>query len=180
MQTSQPVAVLAYPEIAESDRAWVEDLRRVEDPEFDAVRPHFTLAFPSPVATHDALLHASIVAEGFPRVTFELNMAKAVPNLVRGGCHVFLVPTVGAEEIEALHDSLYEGPFGPHRLPGVPFIPHMTVGAHSSIRESQALAATVNDNVRTIKGCIHSIDVVEVWAEKTPSLGTLPLRATDL
>lgn len=179
MQTAPRTAVLAYPEIQDADRAWIESVRRVEDPQFDTVRPHFTLAFPSQVAAPGAVLHASSVARAFSPIDFVLDATRAVPDRVHGGCHVFLVPSAGAPEIEALHRALYDGPFGPHRLPGVPFIPHLTVGAHPAETDSQALIARLEGKVPEIRGRILEIDVVEAWPRETPSVRTIPLSSVS-
>jgi len=172
---SERVAVLAYPELQDSDRRWIEDVRRVEDPEFDAVRPHFTLAFPAPIPGAEAVAHASSVALGASPFRFELDAVVVVPNRFGAGFHVFLVPTTGSAEIEALHTALAAGPFGPHRIAGVPFVPHMTVAAHRREQDCQDLIATWGGKIPRIRGWIHELDVVEVWPERTPSIRRIPL-----
>jgi len=175
MLNSELIAVLAYPELRDLDRAWIENLRRVEDPEFAAVRPHFTLAFPAPVPGPKAVLHAAGVALEFASFTFELKTLIAVPDRVRRGSHVFLVPSKGSTEIHALHAALADGPFRPHLIPGVPFIPHMTVAAHERERDSQQLVSRLNGKVPPIKGSVRHLDVVEVWPERTLSIRRLSL-----
>jgi len=121
------------------------------------------------------VLHAAEVARRFASFAFELNELIAVADSVRSGSHVFLVPSKGAAEIHTLHTALAEGPFRAHRIPGVPFIPHMTVAAHARERDSQQLASRLNGKVPPIKGWVRHLDVVEVWPERTLSIRRIPL-----
>jgi len=177
MKSNARIAILAYPEISESDRRWIESVRRDEDPECDAVRLHLTLAFPAPVEVMHVVSHASKVARYFPPIRFDVSRAQTVPG--RTGCHTFLVPSLGGAEISVPHDRLYEGPFGPHLLPGLPFIPHMTVGAHATETESRSLVARLEAGGLAVRGRIREISVVEVRSQTTPLISTLELGGSD-
>ncbi len=37
--------VIGYPKLSTADDTWIEEVRRRHDPQFDLIRPHFTLVF---------------------------------------------------------------------------------------------------------------------------------------
>jgi 2'-5' RNA ligase len=154
------LAIVAYPQMADDDRRWIEDFRRAHDPQASLIAAHFTLVFPAEVPADDLVGHASTVLHDFPPFSFVLGRARTVKSVFGQGAHVFLVPDHGATRIIDLHDRLYSGFLEPHLRTDIPFIPHITVAAHVDVDACERLAATWNEQSREIRGEVTGVDVV--------------------
>jgi 2'-5' RNA ligase len=156
------LAVVAYPELGESDRDWIESFRRHHDPQASRIAAHFTLFFPADVAaeTLDATI-AAAVRLARP-VSFSISRADASTDAVTHRNHVVLVPGEGAAEITDLHDRLYSGSLRAHLRPDIAFIPHITVGTVSDPLESEQLLQTLNARSPILRGRLTEIDLVDV------------------
>lgn len=82
----------------------------------------------------------SAVARETPLIEFHLTQASAMKDPLAPGSHLFLLPTVGAERMHALHGRLYSGVLAQHRHPTLPFLPHVTAGAFDHQGEAEAVA----------------------------------------
>jgi 2'-5' RNA ligase len=172
-------AIVAYPEISEPDRAWIEGIRSVHDPLSNVIAAHFTLVFPADIAAGVVAEHAAVALADFRRVRFVLTRAVAVRAFQGRGGHAFLIPTEGARDITALHDSLYAGPLEPHWRRDIPFVPHLTVGAHESFEECEAVARSLNNQQRTVAGRIERLDIIESQADRVRTIATVDLGQAE-
>lgn len=153
------VAVVAYPQLAPRDQAWIDATRAAHDPRAAWIRAHVTLVFPCDAAGIAAHV-AGLVREAAP-ITFVLREVRAVRDHATGrGGHVFLVPDEGAAEIVALHDRLYAGPLAPHLRTDLPFVPHVTVGADGDFEVCERVAAELR--VPPIRAVLGAADVIDV------------------
>lgn len=126
------------------DREWIERIRQRHDPQHRFIDAHFTFVFPfSGVEAGDALAHARDVAAPSAPISFRLSTAAAVRDPLGPRSHVFLRPSVGAEEMIALHAHLYSGPLAAHRHPTITFAPHVTVGAFEAHPDATRAAASL-------------------------------------
>lgn len=154
------LAIVAYPQVSDDDRRWIEAFRRAHDPEASLIAAHFTLVFPAAVPAGDLMEHARAVLDDFHAFSFVLGRARTVESVGGQGAHVFLVPDQGASRIIDLHDRLYSGFLEPHLRADIPFIPHITVAAHADVHECERLAAILNEQRREIHGEVTAVDVV--------------------
>ena len=167
-------AVVAYPRFSDRDTAWVESVRKDHDPHFLLIHAHFTLVFPAAVLTTTLLPEVEKALVGHP--PFRIEVARAVAHRdVSASSHVFLVPSVGGEEIDALHQRLYEGALRPHRRPEIQYVPHITVARKASHAESLELADALNRTPISLRGVIEQIHVVSVAADAVMNVGTFDL-----
>jgi 2'-5' RNA ligase len=146
----------------DADRDWIEAVRAKHDPQVHRIAAHFTLVFPVAVpltALSDEV--AGIVEEQSP-ISFTVRAALAHPDAVADGGHVFLVPEEGRMDITRLHERLYEGILKPHLRQDIPFVPHVTVGAHPDLRYCEAVAEELTSAGRVMTGVLEAVDVLEL------------------
>ena len=170
------LALVAYPLLEEADRQWIESIRGRHDPQASRIAAHFTLVFPVEVAVEPVVEHTSARLLDARSIRFVLRRAEALPDRLGGGCHVFLVPEEGRDEIVALHDRLYEGVLLPYLRDDMPFLPHITVGGCGDLGECERLAEALNGGELTVCGTVSSIDLVEVRNDDVKTLTTVRLE----
>ncbi len=159
------LAIVAYPQLSDDDRRWIEEVRRAHDPQSRLIAAHFTLVFPVEVRAADLVKHARTVLADLQQFSFVLAEARTVKSAVGKGAHVFLVPNHGATRITDLHDRLYSGLLESHLRTDIPFIPHITVAAHDDVDECARLVAILTEQSREIRGEVTGVDVVQGEAE---------------
>lgn len=169
------LAVVSYPLLEEDDRRWIEAIRARHDPQAARLGVHFTLVFPAQVLPAEAAMEVSTVARAATPITFAIRRARAVPDPLGGGAHVFLVPDEGREEIARLHDQLYQGVLQPHLREDGPFTPHLTVAAGSDLNWCEDLAQALNGHQRTVRGTLASIELINVEGHRVVPIGSFPL-----
>jgi 2'-5' RNA ligase len=155
-------AIVGYPQMSESDRAWIESVRSRHDPQAARLPAHFTLVFPAALAPDTIVEHVSTIARRTPAIPFALRDVVAVPDAFAEGGHVFLVPDEGRAAITALHGLLYDGPLRAFLREDVPFVPHVTVGAAPDLARCEELREEIARAGRAVEGTIRSLDVVEI------------------
>ena len=158
------LAVVAYPDLEADDRAWIESVRTLRDPQARRLPAHVTLAFPTELATADAARDVSSVAHRSQSITFTLRWARAVRAASGAGGHVFLVPDEGFNQIAALHDDLYLGVFAPSRRADLPFVPHITIGANPDFDACESIAREMTPVTRLVHGRISKVSLIEITA----------------
>jgi 2'-5' RNA ligase len=172
--------VVAYPELAPADRAWIELLRERHDPNFRLVAPHWTLIFPT-AATEPAAIerHVTEVAAGFAPFAFDLRCALVVRDAFSALTHLFLVPDAGFSQLVRLHDGLYGGVLADQLRLDVPFIPHITIGAFDDAHACKAVADRLNQGSLAISGRVERLSILAVEPERVTLDGTIPLGAAE-
>src|SRR5262245_61345806 len=158
------LAVLAYPDLEADDRAWIESIRALRDPQASLLPAHITLAFPTELATAEAVSEVSCVANRSQSITFTLRWARAVRDAFGTGGHVFLVPDEGFNQITALHDDLYLGIFASSKRADITFLPHVTVGANPYFAACESIAREMTPLTRLVHGRISRVSLVEITA----------------
>ena len=81
-----------------------------------------------------------------------LRRAVAFRDPIGDGHYVFLLAEEGHQELLALHDALYDGILAGHRRRDIPFVPHLTVGAHPQLGECERIANQLNEERRIDQG----------------------------
>jgi len=169
------VAVVAYPNLAASDRDWMEAVRAEHDPQAARLGAHFTLVFPTAVAAPPMVARVVAVAATCRPFGFGLAEVKIVRDAVAMMWHMFLVPAAGQAELRALHEGLYDGELRRHLRADVPFVPHVTVAASADEAVCARLAARLAQEGRVVCGSVDSLDVVEVSPAGVQRVATVAL-----
>ena len=155
-------AVVAFPMFEAVDRQWVESIRAKHDPEAKRIAAHFTLVFPAMLPLRDTEAHIARVAQSTEPLRFALRRAAVVPDHVGTSGHIFLLPEDGRDALGGLHDRLNDGMPQPQWKRGVPFTPHVTVAAATTLEPLHALAGDLNAKSMNIRGSVSAIVLVEV------------------
>jgi 2'-5' RNA ligase len=128
-------AVVVFPEIPTND---IDLVRRQFDPQHSTITPHITLVFPtSPTAGLQQLTEhvQQVVAPWNP-------FAIRLHGLRRESSHwLVLDVSEGADQIRALHDALYTGPFADSLRRDIPYLPHLTLGVFGPAASPNEAAA---------------------------------------
>ncbi|MPZ15785.1 MAG: hypothetical protein GEU73_15410 [Chloroflexi bacterium] len=166
------LAVVAYPNLDEPDRHWIESFRTQHDPQATRIAVHFTLVFPVDAVPRELEPEIVAVAQSTRPISFALRRTKVVRDVLEGGSHVFLVPDVGGDEIAALHDRLYAGALRPHLRSDIPFVPHLTIAAAPDSQSAEKVAYDLDVGSRIVRGTVSSIDLVNVAEQRVRSITT--------
>jgi 2'-5' RNA ligase len=152
---------LAYPRLAEMDRAFIEKFRAEHDLRYrNVVAPHFTMAFGcSAVAEPQYLDHVEGVALSSGRLRFCCRYAMLGADHQDDTAYVFLVPDEGNSSLSRLHDRLYSGPLAPHLRLDIPYIPHITIGTVDDREAAKKLCDKLNENGILIEGSVDALTV---------------------
>lgn len=171
------LAVVAYPILSADDREWIEGIRIRYDPLASRIAAHFTLVFATDVAEAPLVAQARSALQSTSPIQAVLRRAVAYPDAIAGGCHVFLLADEGNRELVTAHDALYEGILAPHRRADIPFVPHLTVGAHPQVGECDRIAERLNQSSRIVQARINCVDVVEIDESMIRTIAEIPLRS---
>jgi 2'-5' RNA ligase len=169
------LAIVAYPELADADRSWIDSVRSQHDPQATRIGAHFTLVFPAAMALDSIVEHVSAVALRTEPIPFVLRGVLSVADAFASGGHVFLVPDEGRAAIAALHDLLYGGPIRAFLRDDLPFVPHVTVAAASDLARCEELRREVAREMPAIQGTLGAVDVVEIADDGIRTAGRFQL-----
>jgi len=174
-----PVAYLAvaYPEIADVDRAWIDAYRERHDRRYARIiPPHFTLIFAVPDWDEERFVaEVAMRVEGWRRINFRLAVATVSRDDSGAYFHEFLIPEEGYSAIVKLHDALYGGALSDHLRLDLDFIPHVGIGNDVDGWASKARMDEINAAGVSISGAIKSIDVIEYTRGPVRTVRTFPL-----
>jgi hypothetical protein len=177
MSLHATLLIVAFPELSQADRAWVEDLRARHHPRAGAIAAHFTLVYPTgsvseELAVPDAQQHIGETEK------FSFVLRHALPFPDDGGqfTDVFLVPDEGFSALARLSDRLYSGVFAPARRLDLPSIPHLTIARFRDAIEAAGFCDRLNREPFEIVGRITSIDVLRRDDGQIQSIARLPLK----
>jgi len=90
---------------------------------------------------------------------------------------VFLVFAEGGNAITELHDHLYAGALHPHLRDDIPFVPHITIAAMSSMVACEQLARDLRERAQGICGVIDRLDLVDLGRSRVHSIEGFALAA---
>jgi 2'-5' RNA ligase len=154
--------VLAYPTVAESDWAWMQQIRAGHDQRYlQVVDPHFTLVFPVfDLAVEPFVDHVLASVQGQSPIPFVVRCATVVKDVLSDDSHVFLVPDEGHSGVVKLHDRLYTGLLRSQLRLDIPFIPHIGVATSVDIECCKSVADALNAQDFTMAGVIDRLDIV--------------------
>src|SRR5687768_12300873 len=123
--------VLGYPTISPVDFDWIQNIRKTSDRQYDVVKPHFTLVFPTAKLSEDELIrHTQQKAKNASVIKIALLRAIVVEDDSKMFFHTFLIPSEGNQEIIMLHVLLYTGGLASELREDIPFIPHLGIATN--------------------------------------------------
>lgn len=168
---------LAYPDISQSDYDWIQAIRKDHDERyFDVVEPHFTLVFSTDkLSLEDFVEHVKEKISTFRVFEIRLDSAKVVEDDSKDFYHEFLIPSVGFDEINKIHDELYTGLLESELRHDIPFIPHVGIGTSDEKVEADKVVRMIEQADRRIEGTVSKITIVEFDGKKVTDLQTIPL-----
>jgi len=170
--------VLAFPEISQEDRNWIDVFRKKHDSLFyGIVEPHFTLVFPTfGISYKDferEVLEKTKDVKGF---NFHLRCAMNNNDRLSEYNHIFLSPDEGNSEIVKLHDKLYSGLLLKTLRLDVDFYSHMGIGSYTDAEKCKSLIDKINSTAFDISGRISTLDIVSFGDGKVTPLKKVDLR----
>jgi len=169
------IAVVSFPILDKQTLDWIEAIRAEHDPQAGRIQPHFTLVFPVDEPPADVAADITRATVRHAPVAFVIRKTIALPDVVHGGGHVFLVPDEGRDQINRLHDDLYSGVLRPHLREDIAFIPHVTIAADGDVRWCEAYAEQLNKTLQPVQGVIEGVTLVDVTATGITSLASFGL-----
>jgi 2'-5' RNA ligase len=172
------LAIVAYPDLEEDDRQWIEAFRRTHDVQAARIAVHFTLVFPLDGVLGDFESDTQAVVRTTRPIPFSIRHARAVPGMPGGVTPVVLIPDEGSAHIVELHDQLYAGRLRVHLRPDIPFTPHMTIGAARNSESADRLVSELGARLRIVHGTIRTLDLVDVGNARVRTVRTYSLGDT--
>jgi 2'-5' RNA ligase len=169
------LAIVAYPNLDEVDRQWIESFRTKHDPQASRLSVHFTLVFPVVAVPSELEQEIAMVAELTQPISFTIRGTKVVRDVLGNGSHIFLVPDEGGAQISTLHGRLYAGALRTHLRSDIPYLPHMTVGAVPDSQFAERLAEELGVGSRMVRGMVANMELVDVGAPRVRSITTYAL-----
>ncbi len=170
------LAVVAYPVLSPGDRRWIEEIRARHDPQASRIAAHVTLVFPTGAAEALLVAHVRGCLQDSAPIRVTLGRAAVGPDAIRGGSYAFLPVEGGSRELIAVHKSLYQGILAGRRHRDIPYVPHVTVGAHPVPGECERVAKLLNDEGRVVTAEITGVHVVLVDETMARTVAEIPLR----
>jgi 2'-5' RNA ligase len=168
---------VAYPHLSPTDYAWIQTLRQHHDPHPTLIAPHFTLVFPTSTLDQTLFIdHITAQAEHVHAIPLLIQCAMIVKDAFSPQTHLFLVPDQGYSHLVKLHDTLYSGILAQALRLDVPFIPHITVGAHTNPHVCKKAADQINHQAICIRGHIDQVDILTYENHSVSTVKQIGLR----
>jgi len=169
--------LISYPNISKTDYDWIQSIRNDHDPRyFSVVKPHVTIVFGTNKLNPQELLeHAQKKVKNFPRIAINFDSALVVEDDSESFFHTFLVPSEGYDQINKLHDLLYENEMASELRLDIPFIPHIGIGTSDSEKDMGSLAKQINEKTVSIKGFLDTLSLVQFDGTEVEDLDKISL-----
>jgi len=169
--------VIAYPKISASDYEWIQSIRKQYDPrQYTVVKPHVTIVFPTSKLNKESLIkHVRDKATILKAFGIKFDSSIVVEDDSKTYYHVFLIPSLGFDEITFLHDIAYTESLESELRRDIPFIPHLGIGNDDDKKVMEHLADKINKQGLTISGKIEQLTVVEYDGKKVRDLHNIDL-----
>ncbi len=170
---------LAFPKLDQPNQSWVNRIREQNDPDFQKVRPHFTLMFDCADIPVDAYVqHVENIAKASKAFRFHARRISLGVDYFGTSGYAFLVPDEGHSNLLAHHDHLYAGPLSTYLALNLPYIPHITLGKCRSLSDAIAFCDELNGEIISISGIIDTITVVEEMGDSIKKLDHFSLTTS--
>ncbi len=167
---------LIYPQLSAEDLAAIQRIRKEHDTHyFDVVEPHITLVFGTEKISADELVaHVQNTLRDTKAFDLVFDGTKVVENDDGEFFHAFLVPSIGHDDINIIHDALYTGVLASELRHDIPFIPHLGIGTGTQA-DMEALVEKLNRENVSIQGRAHEISIVQYDGSKVDNYSSVTL-----
>jgi 2'-5' RNA ligase len=163
---ADPLFTIAFLDVLDAQRRFIDDFRRAHDPQFALVPPHFTLVFGVAGLDEAAYLeHVESIARTAPLIHFHCRCAALGADEEAERAFAYLVPDEGHAAITLLHDRLYRGPLAPSLRPQLPYTPHITIGSCSDFGQAKAWCDALNGHGVDVAGTLSALTVGALRAD---------------
>lgn len=142
--------IMIFPEF--SNMQMIDEIRNQYDPLAELVRPHITLVFPFENEMNNEELEEILNKRLQGIKPFELKLRGISKQEDTFGNYLFLDVIQGIEEINYIHQVLYDNEFKKFDL-GLKYIPHMTIG---KLPTAELLNEAYN-NIKSVKDTFSTI-----------------------
>jgi len=150
--------VIAFPTVSRSDYAWIQDVRKEFDRQFDMVDPHFTIIFPTTKLSESEMLnHIETLGLDTKPFTFTITQAIVEENTFQKSFQIHLVADKPIPELTKLHDLLYTGDLESEHRQDLLYTPHITIAGSEDETAIKKLAEEINKKGLTVNGQINEI-----------------------
>lgn len=151
---------IAYPKISRPDFDWIQSIREKNDRQFKSVEPHITLVFGTDKLNSTEFIdHVQSKLRTFDSFQITFDSVKIIKDGSKKFCHAFLIPSLGFNETNELHDLLYQDELESELRQDIPFIPHLTVGSGSK-EEMNVLVDKINESKFSIRGSVNQVSII--------------------
>lgn len=176
------LVVVAYPNISQKCRAWIDSIRATHDElYYRVIEPHFTLVFPvRDIATEELREHVRAQCSDSEEIRFALRCATCMKDTFSDFMHVFLVPDTGFSSLVRLHDRLYSGRLEHELRLDIPFIPHVGVGNSRDFAKMKRLADELNMEPFSVEGTIEMLDLATYVDNRVSTIERISLGRAAL
>lgn len=169
---------LAYPEFMDDGFEGIEEIRRVNDPQYALVLPHFTMVFAcvARIAQGEYLDHVRSVCRSARPFEFVCRYVMFDVDARTGKAYACLVPDEGFSNIARLHDALYRGVLASSLRLDIPYIPHITIASNLDPSDAKNLCDELNAQGVKVTGRVDALTVAALENAKITDLATLEFR----
>lgn len=151
------LAVIAVPEFAQADAAWIDTIRRAHDPQYDSVPAHVTLVFPFESADPDWFAgHVASIAAVTAPMEVGFDRLARLENPHQPKYRFLNVLLAGAESAAPL-TALYRALGGKGD-----YAPHLTLTRFGAVFSAKALERQLGSLGRPVKGRIASLELLSL------------------
>lgn len=146
----------------------INEIRKKYDPLAEKVLPHITLVFPFESEISNDELTEWLAASLKDVKPFKLQMSGFTKQDDSFGYYLFLNVTEGKEDIDNIHNALYQGILEKYKM-DYPYIPHMTVGRIQTKEEEENALRDLGSYKGTYETTVDTISV-EMIGENEESI----------
>lgn len=151
------LAVIAVPDFAEEDAAWIAVIRRAHDPQYECVPAHVTLVFPFESADPDWFAgHVASVAAVTPPMEIAFDRLARIENPHQPKyrfLNVLLADAASTAPLMTLYKAL--GGRGDYE-------PHVTLTRFGAVFSAKALERQLGELGRPVRGRIAALEILEI------------------
>lgn len=151
------LAVIAVPEFAADDAAWIDTIRRAHDPQYDNVPAHVTLVFPFDAADPDWFAgHVAAIAAVTAPIDVSFDRLARIENPQQPKyrfLNVLLADAASATPLTALYRAL--GGKGDCE-------PHVTLTRFGAVFSAKALERQMGSLGQPVRGRIAALELLSL------------------
>ena len=167
---------MIFPEFDNMDV--IDRIRAKYDPLAELVRPHITLVFPFESDISNKKLEEILETRLHGLKSFELVLGNISKQEDTFGNYLFLNVLNGADELSIINRLFYDNEFKEYDL-GLPYVPHMTIGKLSLVKEMDEAYEEIKDIQDKFSTVVKKISV-EMIGENEESIIVIEKKLSEV